>query len=399
MQAEHVAHAVHLLHLVLHGPQLPGGQAGIHQHHVGGGNIKVVDQLVVGNHVVDVLRQALTHVVVNLVIGLLIAVQGRIDQQRKDHQHHGEGLGDALGKAVGVADQRTVTGLLQGAVQQQDQRGQQGDAAQHAQQHALGHDQTQILAQREAHEAQGGEARDGGGGAAHHRGKGGVNGVGHGLVGVADLFPLLVVAVPQEDGIVHGDGQLQHRSHSLGDVGDFTQYHIGAQIIDDAHADGEQEDQRGQPAVQKEHHGGAGQQHGQPHVHGLLPLAQILQVGDQRRHAGDEALLPRQRTNLPDGVHGHVRRGGGVKKHRHQRGVVGVEFLINAVRQKLHGQAQVGNAVVPHHAVHVLHLGDLLLQRRHVLRGHILHDHQRERALAEVSQQLVLADDGIHILG
>ena len=225
-----------------------------------------------------------------------------------------------------------------------------------------------------------------------------MNGVGHGLVGVADLFPLLVVAVPQEDGIVHGDGQLQHRGHGLGDVGDLTHHHIAAQIIDDADADGEQEHQRGQPAVQKEHHGGAGQQHGQTDVHRLFLLAQVLQVGDQRRHAGDEALLPRQRTNLPDGVHGHVRRGGGVKKHGHQRGVVGVEFLINAVRQKLHGQAQVGNAVVPHHAVHVLHRGDLLLQRRHVLRGHILHDHQRERALAEVAQQLVLADDGIHIL-
>ena len=399
MQAEHVAHAVHLLHLVLHGPQLPGGQAGIHQHHVGGRNIEVVDQLIVGNDVVNILRQALTHIVVDLVVGLLVAVQSRIDQQRKDHQHHGEGLGDALGKAVGVADQRTVTGLLQGAVQQQDQRGQQGDAAQHAQQHALGHHRTQILAQREAHEAQGGEARDGGGGAAHHGGKGGVNGVGHGLVGIGDLFPLLVIAVPQEDGVVHCDGQLQHGGHGLGDVGDLTQHHIGAQIIDNADADGEQEHQRGQPAVQKEHHGGAGQQHGQPHVHGLLPLAQILQVGDQRRHAGDEALLPRQRTNLPDGVHGHVRRGGGVEEHGHQCGVLRVEFLIEAVRQKLHGQAQIGKAVVPDHAVHVFHGGDFFFQCRHVLRGHILHDYQRERALAEVVQQFVLADDGIHILG
>ena len=341
----------------------------------------------------------MTHVVVNLIIGLLIAVQGRIDQQHEDYQHDGESLDDALGKAVGVPDQGTMAGLLQRTVQQQDQRGQQGNAAQHAQQHALGHDQTQILAQREAHEAQGGKARNGGRRAAHHGGQRCADGVGHGLVGIGDLFPLLVVAVPQEDGVVHRDGQLQHGGHSLGDVGDLTHHHIAAQIIDDADADGEQEHQRGQPAVQKEHHGGAGQQHGQTDVHGLFLLAQVLQVGDQRRHAGDETLLPRQRTNLPDGVHGHIRRGGGIEEHGHQRGVLRVELLIEAVRQKLHGQAQIGQAVVPDHAVHMFHGGDFFLQRRHVLRGHILHNHQRKRALAEVVQQFVLADDGIHVLG
>ena len=43
--------------------------------------------------------------------------------------------------------------------------------------------------------------------------------------------------------------------------------------------------------------------------------------------------------------------------------------------------------------------GDFFLQRRHVIGGHVFHNHQRERALAEVVQQLVLTDDGIHILG
>ena len=49
--------------------------------------------------------------------------------------------------------------------------------------------------------------------------------------------------------------------------------------------------------------------------------------------------------------------------------------------------------------LHVIRFLDPRLQRGHVLERHILHDHEGERALAEVVQQRVLADDRVHVVG
>ena len=53
-----------------------------------------------------------------------------------------------------------------------------------------------------------------------------MNGIGHGLVLVLRQRLLLLVAVPQEDGIVQGDGQLQHGGHGLGDIADLPQEEV-----------------------------------------------------------------------------------------------------------------------------------------------------------------------------
>ena len=251
---------------------------------MGGGDVKLLGELLVGDDVLHVLRQALAHVVVHLVIGLIIADVGRGNKQGKDHQKHGENLAHALGKASHIGDQGLMPCPLQRLIQHQDQGRQDGHAAQHAQQHALGHDDPQVTAQREGHEAQGDEAGDGGGRAADDGGKGVVDGHRHGLLVVALQGQLLVVAVPQEDGVVHGHGQLQHRRQGLGDVGDLSQEEVAAKVIDDGHANAGQKHEWNQPAVQQQHHGGAGTGHSQRHIDGLLLLAQVLQIRHQCRH-------------------------------------------------------------------------------------------------------------------
>ena len=54
---------------------------------------------------ISVLGQALTHIIVNLVIGLVIAVLGREDQQCEDHEEYREHLRHALGKLTHIGDQ------------------------------------------------------------------------------------------------------------------------------------------------------------------------------------------------------------------------------------------------------------------------------------------------------
>ena len=178
---------------------------------MGGGHIELVPQLAFGNDVLHIPRQALAHVVVHLAVGLVITVKGGRQDEGEDHDKHREYFYNTAGQLSHIGNQGTVAGLLQRLIKYQDQCRQHGDAAQHPQQHALGHDDAQIPAHGEGHEAQGDEPGHGGDGAAHHRGQSGLDGGGHGLLVICAQPPLLIVAVPQEDGVVHGDGQLEHR--------------------------------------------------------------------------------------------------------------------------------------------------------------------------------------------
>ena len=339
---------------------------------MGGGYVEGFLQLVLGDDVLHVIRQRRSEVVVYLAVGLGVGVVGGIYQQRKQRQEHRECLCDAPGQPVHVRDQRPVPGPLKGLVQQQDHGGKDGHAADHAQHHALGHHQAHIQAQLEAHEAQGHEASHRGDGGAHDAGERQADGPGHGLLVVGTVLELLVVAVPQEDGVVHGHRQLQHRGQRHGDEGDLPQQQIGAHVVEYRHADGSHEHQRHQEAVQQQHHGQYGQPHGDGHVDGLLVLANILQVQHHGGHAGNEALLAANTPDLLEGLHGTVFGGGAVEEHRYHGGVVGIEGVVELLGQHLHGDGHVREAVVPDGGVHMVHGLDLLLESGHVPMVHAL---------------------------
>ena len=397
-QPKDIFHALHLLHFRQHLLRAPPGQLGADQQHMGGGDIKLLRELAVGDDIFHVLRQTLAHIVIDLVVGLCIAGIGRPDQQGEEHQKQRECLAYCLGKAAHIRDQGPMAGPLQGLIQQQDQRGQQGHTANNTQHHALCHHQAQIPAQGEGHEAQGDKARHGGDGAAQDGGKGPADGLGHGLLMIIRMGQLLVVAVPQEDGVIHGDGQLQHRGQRLGDIGDLAEKPVAAQIQQDGNTDAGQKHKGHQPAIQQHHHGSTGAGYGQRHIDGLLLLTQVLQVGDQRRHSGNKALSAADAPDLPNGVHGHIRRGGRVKKDGHHSGIFRVEGIVKLFRQHFHRDGEIRYRIVPEHCIHMLHLLKLFLQHRHIPQGHILHDNQREGPLAKVVHQGVLPYDRIHIL-
>ena len=101
--------------------------------------------------------------------------------------------------------------------------------------------------------------------------------MGHGPVFVplkADL--LLGVAVPEKNGIVHGDAQLQNGGQRLGYVGNLAHKEVAAQVVENRHADAHQEDERDDPGIHKQHHNRTGQHHRQGDVNGFLMLAQAL---------------------------------------------------------------------------------------------------------------------------
>ncbi len=42
---------------------------------------------------------------------------------------------------------------------------------------------------------------------------------------------ILLVAVPQEDGVVHGNAQLQHRAQGFGNIGYLSKEIVGSHIV------------------------------------------------------------------------------------------------------------------------------------------------------------------------
>ena len=220
--AKHILDAVHLFKLLGHLLDLLWLQGGIHQQHVGGANIEGILQLGVGNDVIHILRQGSAQVVVHSVIGLGVCVVRRHNGNGEHCKEYGEDPGQTLCRLVHTGQQGTVPGLFNGLIQHQDQSRQSSNASDHAQDYALRHDDAKIHAQSKGHEAQSDEPGNGGDGTADDGGKGFVDGSCHCAVLIPLELSLLTVAVPQEDGVVHGDCQLQYRRQRLGQIGDLS---------------------------------------------------------------------------------------------------------------------------------------------------------------------------------
>ena len=102
--------------------------------------------------------------------------------------------------------QKLMLCLLNGLVKKQNQCRKNGYTTDNTNDNALCHNNTKVKTQSVAHEAQGNEAGHCGDGASDNGGEGLIDGDCHGflLILVGGLF--LIVAVPEENGVVHGDG-------------------------------------------------------------------------------------------------------------------------------------------------------------------------------------------------
>ena len=114
----------------------------------------------------------------------------------------------------------------------------QGEHAEKAQHDGLHQNYAQVPADAELHEAHGSQTGDGGERAAGDLRDGLAQGGHHGLPGLQAL-PLLGVAVAEDNGIVDGQGQLEHHGHGVGDEGDLPEEEVGPLVHQRRHAEGE----------------------------------------------------------------------------------------------------------------------------------------------------------------
>ena len=60
---------------------------------------------------------------------------------------------------------------------------------------------------------------------------------------------LLLIAVPQENGVIHGNTQLKDCRQRLCHIGYLTFEYVGSQIVHDCHSDAEQKQDRNKRGV------------------------------------------------------------------------------------------------------------------------------------------------------
>ena len=204
--------------------------------------------------------------------------------------------------------------------------------------------------------------------------------------------------MPQEDGVVHGNAQLQNRRQGHGDVGYLSCENVGAQVIQDCHADTGDEQQRQHQGVHGDGQHQAGQQHCNQYINGLLLLGQIPGVGDGGRHAADQCPLSGNLFQLRQGLQSFVAGSTAFEEHQHHGAVFGVELIQQIVGQNLLGNGQACDAVVPQHIRNAVYLCKFFPHFRYVLVVHAFHDDHGVSAFAEFILKDLLPNHGVDVI-
>ena len=396
VDAVHAGNAVHLLHFCGHAAYIRLRDVGIDQQQMRGGRVEGLLQLLIGHDRRQVLRHYPAHVIVD--IHMTVAIESRDAEQHQKHSQHSVMSGDKTPDAAHIRQQRPVTGLFDCAVQQPDHAGQQYNRSQQSQHNAFAHHNAKVFAQGKAHETNGDKAGDGRQTRPENRGEGQMNGFGHRLIPVLCQCLLLLVAVPQEDGIVQRDSQLQDSSHCLGDIADLTQEEVRAHVPQDGYADAQQKDQREQEGIHRDHQDQSAQRNGDGDIGGFLGFHQFLGVGDDGGQSADKTLFTSHFPHLLDGFHGGLRGGTLIEEDGGQHTVTAAEFAAKILRNDLQRELSPGEGSIPDDGIHVGNLPDGILHVSLFPDVHSLGDQQGKRAFAEILQQDLLTFYGLQVL-
>ena len=181
------------------------------------------------------------HLPVGLVVEVAVVgvkdVVAPAGEDGRDGQHHQEEGGEDVAQLhhpaapeVDVGYQVFVAGPLDGTAEEHEKAGHQEKDAQHGAHDTLGQDDAHVEADAQLHEHEGHQAGDGGEAGRGDLHDGLAEGGDVGLPGVQAVVPLLHVPVAEDDGVVDGQGQLEHHGDGVGDEGDGAEDEVGAHV-------------------------------------------------------------------------------------------------------------------------------------------------------------------------
>ena len=290
-----------------------------------------------------------------------------------------------------------MTSLLQRSCKEQNHHRQHRNAAHYTKDNALRHNQSKVHAHLIGHETQCQETGNCRNGASCHRNQRCIDGLCHGRFRLYSVIQLFHIAVPQEDGIVHGHAQLQHRRNGFGDIGDFSEHDVGSHVVQNCQSDTQQEQERCHIGVQQQHHYQKGQRYRHRYVLDFFRLRNILQIQNHGCHSSNIRVLVAHLSNLIHGIQRMLIRNSRIVECYQHRCILVIDIVLHHLRVHGNRNGWIHHVLQIYDGFHMIHLLNVLLQLRHIIRLHILQNENGEAALVELIHQQVLTLYTFHI--
>jgi len=216
--------------------------------------------------------------------------------------------------------------------------------------------------------------------------------MGHGPLFIILVFLLVFLkGMPQEDGIVHRDAQLQDRGNRLGNIGNLSEEIVAPHVVEDGHSNRQKEEDRSKKRIHGKHQDDKGQCHGDADVNRLLLFRQVLRIDDDGRHACQEAVLVRDAADIRGSLHRGIRRCRRIIDDEHQRGAIFEKGILHLLRKRIDRNRKICDAVVPVHILDMINRQDFLFQGFDILIFHAVHDHHGNGPCPELILQDILS--------
>ena len=216
---------------------------------------------------------------------------------------------------------------------------------------------------------------------------------------IFSLIQMLLITVPQEYRVVHGNAQLEDGGNRLCNKGYLAHEVIGSHVIQNGNADAQQEQDRRQIGINQQHHRKQRQYDGDHYILAFLCVCQVLQIHDHGGHSGNEAFLGAYLPHLGHRVEGPLIGRLGIEEYADHGGIILAHIILHLLRIHLPGNIRV------EHILEIDHVGDvvdLLILIGHVLDLvfiHIFCDDDGESSLAKIITQQILTFHRLYIPG
>ena len=248
---------------------------------------------------------------------------------------------------------------------------------------SLGQHDSHIKPNAELHKSQHDKAHDG-------RQAAGENGAERLVDSVSECLPLLNsllffpgVGVNQENGVIHGNCQLQYSRHAVRQEGNPAQKNIGALINKDRHSHDGQIEHRLKPGIggntenQKNHQDAQSQNH----VH--FPADIFFQRLVLHSRTCKVSLIPQNLHHRVNGLRGFLAGISLHKGHVHDRRPVFIIICNIAAVDKAGRRVDVCPHIQPQNLIHSVHSFQLILVKLCLIESHILNHHPGGSWIAE----------------
>ena len=176
---------------------------------------------------------------------MVISIESRVNQNQENDHPELMMLYQKRRRPIRVLDQWTVLRFLDRLIKYKDNGWKKGNAAEHAHDNTLRHDNTDVAAQRKGHTAQCQKACHRRDRASDDGFKGRCNRMPHRKVPVIRVMLfILLIAVQKENRVVHRDTQLKDCSQRLCNIRNLPEENITSKVVYNCKPDTHQEENR-----------------------------------------------------------------------------------------------------------------------------------------------------------